>query len=374
MVVPVVKLTGGTIGATPGVLHGHSGKKMDDPAMQHRPPATVAILAVPEASASVIYGMYDLFRSAGRDWNLIVEGTPGSELLRPIVVAREAGTFSAGNGVRITPDATLETCPRPDIVCVPEVLVTPDAPPAGQFDVEARWLRDSYDGGAIVATACSGALLLAEAGLLQGAEATTHWAYCDLLKRHYPGIRVREQAALVASGDGQRLVMAGGGTSWLDLALYLIARATNVEVAMQTARVFLIDWHDVGQQPFARLARSRQVDDAVIARCQVWIAEHYAEPAPVAAMVRLSGLAERTFKRRFRQATGLAPLEYVHTVRLEEAKQMLEAENAPVETVAREVGYEDAGFFNRLFRRKVGLTPAQYRRRFGALRRRLGSC
>ena len=185
---------------------------------------------------------------------------------------------------------------------------------------------------------------------------------------------MREQAALVASGEGQRLVMAGGGTSWLDLTLYLIARATNVEIAMQTARVFLIDWHDVGQQPFASLARARQVDDAVIARCQVWIAEHYAEAAPVAAMVRLSGLPERTFKRRFRHATGLGPLEYVHTVRLEEAKQMLEAENAPVETVAHAVGYEDAGFFNRLFRRKVGLTPGQYRRRFGALRRRLGSC
>jgi len=342
--------------------------------MPHGPPATVAILAVPEASASVIYGMYDLFRSAGRDWNLIVEGAPGAELLRPLVVARESGTFGVGNGVRITPELTLEACPPPDIVCVPEVLVAPDVPPSGQFDVEVRWLRDCYDRGAIVATACSGALLLAEAGLLRGAEATTHWAFCDLLRRHYPGVRVREQAALVASGEGQRLVMAGGGTSWLDLTLYLIARATNVEIAMQTARVFLIDWHDVGQQPFASLARARQVDDAVIARCQVWIAEHYAEAAPVAAMVRMSGLPERTFKRRFRHATGLGPLEYVHTVRLEEAKQMLEAENAPVETVAHAVGYEDAGFFNRLFRRKVGLTPGQYRRRFGALRRRLGSC
>ena len=342
--------------------------------MPHGPPATVAILAVPEASASVIYGMYDLFRAAGRDWNLIVEGAPGAELMRPLVVARESGTFGIGNGVRITPELTLEACPPPDIVCVPELLVAPDVPPSGQFDVEVRWLRDCYDRGAIVATACSGALLLAEAGLLKGVEATTHWAFCDLLRRHYPGVRVREQAALVASGEGQRLVMAGGGTSWLDLTLYLIARATNVEIAMQTARVFLIDWHDVGQQPFASLARARQVDDAVIARCQVWIAEHYAEAAPVAAMVRLSGLPERTFKRRFRHATGLGPLEYVHTVRLEEAKQMLEAENAPVETVAHAVGYEDAGFFNRLFRRKVGLTPGQYRRRFGALRRRLGSC
>jgi transcriptional regulator GlxA family with amidase domain len=214
-------------------------------------------------------------------------------------------------------------------------------------------------------------MLLAEAGLLDGHEATTHWAYCDILARRYPAVKVRRQRALVVSGDGQRLVMAGGGTSWLDLALYLIARKVGVETAMQTARVNLIDWHDIGQQPFARLARSRQVEDAVVARCQTWIAEHYAEPAPVAAMVRLSGLAERSFKRRFQQATGMAPLEYVHTLRLEEAKQMLESTGQPIEAIANEVGYEDAGFFSRLFRRSVNMTPAQYRKRFGAMRKAL---
>ena len=165
--------------------------------------------------------------------------------------------------------------------------------------------------------------------------------------------------------------MAGGGSTWLDLALYLIARLAGVEAAMQVARLNLIDWHSIGQQPFACLARSRQVDDAAIAHCQDWIADHYMGPAPVAAMVRLSGLAERSFKRRFQQATGMPPLEYVHTLRIEEAKQMLEAGDAPVEAIACEVGYEDAGFFGRLFRRKVKLTPMQYRRRFRAMRQAL---
>jgi transcriptional regulator GlxA family with amidase domain len=95
------------------------------------------------------------------------------------------------------------------------------------------------------------------------------------------------------------------------------------------------------------------------------------KPNPVSAMQRLSGLAERTFARRFHQATGMAPIEYVHALRLEEAKQMLEASDLPVEAVANEVGYEDAGYFGRLFRRKVNLTPAQYRRRFGKMRREL---
>ena len=90
-------------------------------------------------------------------------------------------------------------------------------------------------------------------------------------------------------------------------------------------------------------------------------------------MVRLSGLAERTFKRRFREATGMSPLEYAHTLRLEEAKQLLESTDQAIEAVAAEVGYEESGFFSRLFRRKVGLTPAQYRKRFGSLRRRLSA-
>lgn len=334
-------------------------------------PVPVAILALPEATASVVYGMYDLFRSAGRDWGVVTTGEPGPELLRPQVVSSRAGGFAAANGVRITADATLEQCLAPQIVCVPEVAIAPGAPIAGRFEAEVDWLRRCHAGGATVATACSGALLLAETGLLDGCEATTHWAYCDAIRSHYPRVKVLPQRALVVSGEGQRLVMAGGGTSWLDLGLYLIARVAGVEFAMQAARVNLIDWHDIGQQPFAALARSRQVDDAVIARCQAWIAEHYARPAPVTAMVRLSGLAERSFKRRFAQATGMSPLEYVHTLRLEEAKQMLESTDAPVEAVAEEVGYEDAGFFSRLFRRHVQLTPAQYRRRFGSLRRAL---
>jgi len=243
----------------------------------------------------------------------------------------------------------------------------------GRFDVEIDCLKRRFAGGSVLATACSGAILLAEAGLLDGEEATTHWAYCDVVAKRYPKVTMRPKRALVVTGDGGRLVMAGGGTSWLDLALYLIARCTDVETAMQCARINLIDWHDIGQQPFARLARTRQVDDAIVARCQTWIAEHYAEPAPVASMVRLSGLAERSFTRRFEQATGMAPLEYVHTLRLEEAKQMLEATDQPIEAIADEVGYEDAGFFSRLFKRNVNLTPAQYRKRFGAMRRALES-
>ena len=328
----------------------------------------VAILALPESTASVVYGMYDLFMSAGRDWGFIVAGTPGAPLMEPVVVSRERGPLVSGNGVPIHAQATLAEAADADIVCVPELLIAPGEALDGRFGAELDWLRACHVRGAMLATACSGAVLLAETGLLDGHEATTHWAYCDALQQRHPRVKLQPQRALVASGDGQRFVMAGGGTSWLDLALYLIARCAGVDAAMQVARLSLIDWHHIGQQPFARLARSRQVDDALIGRCQAWIAEHYAERAPVAAMARLSGLAERSFVRRFRLATGMAPLQYVHTLRIEEAKHLLETTPQPIEAIAGEVGYEDAAYFGRLFRRAVNLTPAQYRRRFGSLR------
>ncbi|HUR95141.1 MAG TPA: helix-turn-helix domain-containing protein [Gemmatimonadales bacterium] len=338
--------------------------------MRSAPPVTVAILAFPETTASVVYGLYDLFASTGREWGFVVDGQPGPELMRPVVTAVRAEAFEAANGVIIVPQTTLDAAPA-DIVCVPELAVPPTAPIGGRFAREIEWLQERYAAGATLASACSGAVLLAEAGLLDGQDATTHWAYCDVLRAAYPKVRVHPERALVLSGDEQRLVMAGGGTSWHDVALYLIARFAGIDAAMQVARINLIDWHEVGQQPFARLARTRQVGDAVIARCQGWIADHYREPSPVTAMIRMSGIAERSLKRRFRAATGLSPLEYVHMLRLEAAKELLESGDQPAEAVAFEVGYEDAAFFRRLFRRHVRLTPSQYRKRFGSLRRAL---
>jgi transcriptional regulator GlxA family with amidase domain len=321
---------------------------------------SVALLGVPESTASTLYGMYDILESAGRDWSVLIEGEAGESAIRTLIVSARGEPFCAPNGLAITPSCKLEDCPRPDVIAIPDLMVRPDEDLSGRYDTEIAWIHAAYAAGAVLATACTGALILAEAGLLDGHEVTTHWAYTDAMQRRYPKLRVYPNRALIVSGDEHRLVQAGGGTSWHDLALYLIARFVDTEEAMR-----------VGQLPFATLAMSRQADDALIAKCQVWAAEHYDQEAPVAAMASFSGLPERSFKRRFARATGMSPLEYVHTLRLEESKQMLETTDLPVEGVALQVGYEDASFFSRLFRRKVGLTPAQYRKRFRSLRRAL---
>jgi transcriptional regulator GlxA family with amidase domain len=351
---------------------GRFGREEDVSAMSDASattqPVTAAILAFPETTASVMYGLSDLFHSAGRDWGMIVSGSPGRSLIAPRIVAADAGPFRVANGVTVVPDSLLSEMPDPDLICVPEILVAPSDALQGRFDREIEWLRVCFDRGSIVAAACSGSLRLAEAGLLDGEAATTHWAYCDALAERFPSITVQSQRSLVAAGEGQRLIMAGGGSSWLDLGLFLVARVAGVDAAMQLARIYLIDWHHAGQQPFARLSASRQTEDAVIAKCQVWAATHYNEAAPVAEMARLSGLSERSLVRRFQKATGMTPIHYIQTIRIEEAKQMLEATQDPVQAIAQDLGYEDASFFVRLFKREVKLTPSQYRRRFGRLR------
>ena len=331
----------------------------------------VAILAVPEVTASALFGMFDLFSSPGRDWSFIVEGKAGDQRMHPYIVARDTVGFKAANGIWVKPDYDFSDCPRPDVVCIPDFFVNPGDSVAGLYNQEASWLKNCHQNGAMMASACSGAVLLGEAGLLVNCDATIHWGYVSTLKNNYPGIRIRIDQSLVLSGVAQRIVMAGGGSSWQDLALYLIARFVGLEEAIEVAKVYMLQWHDLGQQPFASLMSFRQPSDAVINTCQEWLALNYKAQVSVTKLVAFSGLPERSLMRRFAKATGMSPLDYIHALRLEEAKQLLETTDIPVEAIANEVGYEDTSFFGRLFRRKTSITPLQYRIRFGSLRRAL---
>jgi transcriptional regulator GlxA family with amidase domain len=330
-------------------------------------PITVALLGTPAVSAATLYGFYDTLHSTRRDWQMLHGGPDAASPFRPLVVSADGQAFDAGNGVRITPDASFAECPTPDVAVITDLMIPPGESLQGRYEPEVAWLRGAFEAGATLASACSGALLLARTGLLDGHEATSHWAYCDMLAREYPRTRWQAERGLIVAGPQQRIVMAGSGVAWHMLVLALIARFASPEDAMQVARINLLDLNATSATAYASLTRGPRAADELIARCQLWAATNYRVASPVAQMAVLSGLAERTFKRRFQQATGMTPLDYVHTLRLEEAKQMLEAGDLPVEAVAQEVGYQDAGFFGRLFRRKVALTPAQYRKRFGAL-------
>ncbi len=334
-------------------------------------PVTVALLGMPDTSAATLYGFYDALLSTRRDWSMLHGGPPADSPFLPQVVSRDGLPFETANGVRITPAASFAQCPQPDVVCVTDLAVSLETPLGERYNVEVDWLRDCHARGAVLASACSGAVVLARTGLLDGFHATSHWAYCDALRRAHPRTRWHPERGLVSTGADQRILMAGSGVSWHLLVLALIARFAGPQDAMHVARINLMDLNAVNPMAYASLTHGSHAADPVVARCQQWAAIHYPDEAPVTRMVALSGLAERTFKRRFTLATGMTPLAYIHHVRLEEAKQMLESGDTAVEGVAHDVGYSDASFFGRLFRRSVGLSPAQYRARFGRLAREL---
>jgi transcriptional regulator GlxA family with amidase domain len=333
-------------------------------------PITVALLALPETTAATLFGFYDALCSVRRDWTLLHGEPPADSPFRPLVVSEDGQAFTSVNGVRISPQAEYASCPRPAVVVVADVQVAPgeDSP---SFGPAVQWLLQCHAQGAVLASACSGAVVLARTGLLDGHDATSHWAYCDYLRRAHPRTRWVADRGLVSAGEGQRILMAGSGVSWHLLALAIVARFAGAGEAMKVARINLMDLQSTNPVAYASLTHGSRAADPVVASCQQWAALHYASAAPVTHMAELSRLPERTFKRRFAQATGMSPLDYVHHVRLEEAKQMLEQGAEPVEAIALEIGYSDSSFFSRLFRREVGMSPVQYRQRFGRLAREL---
>lgn len=335
-------------------------------------PVTVALLAVPGySSAATLYGLHDALAGARREWGLLHGLSAVDSPFRPVIVTCDGRPTAVANGVPIVPGAALAALPRPDVVCVANLQVSPAGAVEVCLDEEVEWLRSVHAQGGLLAGVGCGAGVLASTGLLDGLDATSHWAYCDALRARHPSTRWHPDRALVVAGDGGRLLTAGSGIAWHRLVLALIARFVSPEEAMRVVRVNLFDPQEVSPLTYASLSRGAEVADAVVARCQRWIAEHYDHESPVTRMVAQAGLPERSFKRRFTQATGMSPIDYVHALRLEAAKQRLVGSDAPVEAVAVTVGYQDASFFGRLFHRKVGLTPGQYRRRFGALHRTL---
>ena len=327
----------------------------------------IALLAAPETSPSVLYGLYDVLLSVGAVYPDMTIGVPGDALLDVRIVAAGAEPFRCFGNVLVEPHASIADIEQVDVVIVCDMYTPIDTPLRGRYPGEVDWLRRMHANGALLASVCTGSLMLAETGLLDGRLCAGHWAYRDLYRTAYPAIDFREDSILNLTSETDRVITGGGVTAWQDLALHLIARLCGPEHASRTAKVFLLSGHEDGQLPFAAMNRQTRTGDAVIRACQAWIDEHFAIANPVAAMTERSGLKPRTFARRFRSATGYRPMEYVHALRVDEARQIIETGGVAIDDVGYEVGYEDPTFFRRLFKRTTGLTPAAYRRKYAGI-------
>jgi len=325
-------------------------------------PIKVAILATPEVEPWVALGIHDSLWAVGVLWNRVM-GEPETPAFAPQIVSVDGAVMKTSTGVQISPQGTLAAMTDADIIFVPSVLIASGAEFGRSNPEVLAWMKTAHANGARVVSSCTGSFVLAEAGLLDGRESTTHWAFVEPMRQEYPKVKVRGDRIIVAADEDGKIVTAGGATSWTDLVLYLVGRFVSQEDARRLAKMSLFDWHHQGQNPYARLVTNSQRDDAAIHAVQEWIALNYAEPDIVTAMTARTQLSDKTFARRFKAATGYAPLEYVQRLRVEESKQLLETTSEAIEAIGEKVGYMDSASFRRLFRRLVGESPAEYRRR-----------
>lgn len=323
----------------------------------------ISLVAIPEVMLSTLSSIYDLF-NCFELLRTFDDALPDKNPFLPEIVSLSRDQIFTASGLPVSSQRSLEEVDRTDIIIIPSLLLNGGHWVTNRYPALVNWLSLMHERGAILCSACSGVLLLAETGLLNGFEATVHWAYVRTFRRNFPNVRLRVERVLVITGEKKEFVMSGASASWHDLVLYLIARHVGPTATQAVAKFMLLQWHADGQAPYVVFNVSTDHGDAVVIDAQEWLNDNYANPKPVEEMVKRSGIPERSFKRRFKIATGYSPLSYVQNLRIEEAKRQLERTGKPIDEISWSIGYEDPAFFRRLFKRIVRINPGVYRRKF----------
>jgi len=280
------------------------------------------------------------------------------------IVSAFSGSVLLASGVPVEARRAVAEIDATNIIIVPSVLLGAEGWQTGRYPKLVAWAERMHDRGALLCSACSGVFLLAETGLFDGQPTTVHWGYAEAFAKVFPRVPLQPDRVLIVAGEREQLITSGASMTWHDLVLYLIAWHVGATAAQTVARFFALQWHHDGLAPYIVFQGRNDHGDAAIAEAQSWLSTHFSVASPVEEMVKRSGLAERTFKRRFTEATGLAPIDYVQRLRIEDAKRRLERTEAPADEISWQVGYEDGAYFRRLFKRTTGMTPGAYRRRF----------
>lgn len=322
------------------------------------------IVALPESAGSALYGMIDVLAATGMLWRELIGADAGSQLIKPRIVSLSHEPFRCGHGIPVSPDLSIEDDTAADVVIVPELWLAPTDDMKDRYSNLKDWLWRRYRNGSTIYSACSGAVLLAASGMLDGREATSHWGYADLFRRSFPQVHFKPEPNLVIADAAGRIVTAGGTTSWHDLAIHIISRHCSPGEALHIAKVYLLKWHGEGQLPYASLVRRQPHADSIVRRAENYLEQHFRESHAIAGAIDGCGIPERSLNRRFRTATGTTLIGYVQNLRVEEAKRLLESGDTSAEEIAALVGYENQTFFRKLFKRCTGLTPGAYRRMF----------
>ncbi|MEU5537916.1 GlxA family transcriptional regulator [Streptomyces sp. NPDC020362] len=281
--------------------------------------------------------------------------TPGTYRIR--TASLDGGPVRTSSGLTLVPDEALAQAPEP------HTLLVPGGPGTRIPDPRlTAWLRTHGPRARRLVSVCTGAALLAAAGLLDGRRATTHWAYCDKLARDHPAVQVDPEPIYVRDGD---VSTSAGVTSGIDLALALVEEDLGRGVALDVARHLVVFLRRPGNQAqFSAQLAAQTAQREPLRDVQQWITEHPAGDLTVESLAARARLSPRHFARAFREETGMTPGRYVDRVRLEHARRLLEDTSDGIEEISRASGYGTPEAMRRAFLRSLGTPPAEYRRRF----------
>lgn len=318
--------------------------------MERMAARTVLFVLFDDVQTLDLTGPLEVFAGAER-------AAPGTYDIR--TASAGGAPVRSSSGLRLTPDGGLADAPAPHTLVVPGGYGTRRPQP----DITA-WLRDRAPRARRVVSVCTGAELLAGAGLLDGRRATTHWAYCAELARRHPAVEVDPDPIFIRDGD---VATSAGVTSGIDLALALVEEDLGRDIALLIARHLVVFLRRPGNQAqFSAQLAAQTAQREPLREVQQWIDEHPGGDLSVDALAGRAGLSPRHFARAFRAETGVPPGRYVDGVRLEAARRLLEDSAYGVEEVARHCGYGTPESMRRAFVRALGASPAEYRRRFAA--------
>jgi len=307
----------------------------------------IGIVLYPGAQMAAVLGLTDLFATANR-----VVGQQHPNSVRTLRISH----WKDGGRVHDTmPEATT----APAVLIVPPTLGQPI--PREVAMAEAPWLRARHADGVTLASICTGAFVLGETGLLDGRTITTHWTFDHAMHERFPKIRLDLDRMVIEDGD---LITGGGAMSWVDVGLKIVDRILGPDTMIQTARTLLVDPPHREQRYYSGFAPNLSHGDAAVLKVQHWLETSGAKDVELSRLVAESGLEGRTFLRRFKKATGLTTTDYIQRLRMRTARELLQFGTKNVDQIAWEVGYNDPGAFRKVFLRIVGLSPAEYRRRF----------
>jgi transcriptional regulator GlxA family with amidase domain len=302
-----------------------------------------------------VTGPLEVFTGANR-WRA---GHGGGPVYEVRTASLGGGPVRTSSGLLVTPDGDLrDSCPRGL-----DMLVVPGGAGARAADPElVAWLREQGPRARQLVSVCTGAFLLAEAGLLAGRRVTTHWAYCDLLAEQYPELRVYPEPIFVRDGN---VATSAGVTAGIDLALALVEDELGRDVALDLARHLVVFLRRPGNQAqFSAQLAAQVAQREPLRDVQQWIAERPGSDLTVEVLAERASLSPRQFARAFAAEVGMPPGRYVGKVRVEAARRRLEDTGEGIEETARACGFGTPEAMRRAFIRALGVSPAEYRRRF----------